>query len=529
MRRGMTDLKGSDVPVTNVLFLVFFTAVSMFAGPATKVVTELMARGVVAQDEGVAKPPAVPQSAPTKNQAALQLASPSVPVLATAAIAHTPPAVTASVSANPAPIPDPTALASLIAAAPPSAALLVKATATVPAIQSGAVQSETAHSGAVQSGTIQSGTIQSGTGQAGAVQAGAGQSAAADPGADLNPSATLLALTGDTPTRRADGSVFLPITLQRMIGMRTEITQVEQVAATQEVAGRIVTSRNVGALIQATQSGVIEAVDGQVPRVGMRVTAGELLATQRPIIDAARQVEINAKIADLKGMIDMGEQRVARLKEVYLIRYRQSKIDAMEAEIDNYRRQLHIYETLATERVEIRAQSNGVISRVNFVAGQIVEPQTTLFEIVDPTRLWVEAASFDPALTTDIASATALTVDGRVLKLRFTGGGLMLQNQAVPLQFDILSDVGDLQIGTPVTVIVKRRQSETAGIRLPRAAVLHGATGETIVWERLSAEAFIARPVNMAPLDGNDVVVTSGLTANMRIVTAASEALTQVR
>ena len=524
MRRGMTDLKGSGVPVTNVLFLVFFTAVSMLAGPATKVVTELMARGVVAQDEGVAKPPAIPQSAPTKTQAAQQPASPIVPVLATAAIAHTPQAVTPSLSANPASMSDPTAPALLTAATPASGALLVKATAAAPAIQSTGVPST-----AVPSGAVQPGTVQPGTGQSAAVQPGAGPSASVDPGADLNPSATLLALTGDTPTRRADGSVFLPITLQRMIGMRTEITRVEQVAATQEVAGRIVTSRNVGALIQATQAGVIEAVDGQVPRVGMRVTAGELLATQRPIIDAARQVEINAKIADLKGMIDMGEQRVARLREVYLIRYRQSKIDAMEAEIDNYRRQLHIYETLATERVEIRAQSNGVISRVNFVAGQIVEPQTTLFEIVDPTRLWVEAASFDPALTTDIASATAMTAAGRVLKLRFTGGGLMLQNQAVPLQFDILSDVGDLQIGTPVTVIVKRRQSETAGIRLPRAAVLHGATGETIVWERLSAEAFIARPVNMAPLDGNDVVVTSGLTANMRIVTAASEALTQVR
>jgi multidrug efflux pump subunit AcrA (membrane-fusion protein) len=190
---------------------------------------------------------------------------------------------------------------------------------------------------------------------------------------------------------------------------------------------------------------------------------------------------------------------------------------------------VRIYETLTTNRVEIRAHSNGIISRVNFVAGQIVQPQTTLFEIVDPTRLWIEAASFDPALATDIAGASAVTADGRVLQLHFTGGGLMLQNQAVPLQFDILGDVADLQVGRPVTVIVQRRHSESAGIRLPRAAVLHDTTGETIVWERLSAEDFIARQVNTAPLDGNDVVVTSGLTANMRIVTAAAEALTQVR
>ena len=50
-----------------------------------------------------------------------------------------------------------------------------------------------------------------------------------------------------------------------------------------------------------------------------------------------------------------------------------------------------------------------------------------------------------------------------------------------------------------------------------------------MVWQRLSAEDFIARPVNMMSLDGDNIVVTSGLTANMRVVTTAGEALAQVR
>ena len=464
--------------MSNLLLLVLFTASSLLTGPVTKVVTELMARGVVEQDEGVARAAPAPQqmqvqakhSASTPATSApepAQIANPIIPVLTTAAISTIPTTT-------------PPAAAPAIAAVAPTQAPIAAVPVVVPVV-------------------------------------------------DTIPSATLLALTGDTPTRRPGGSVFLPITLQRMVGMRSEITRVEQFAATQEIAGRIVTSRDVGAMIQATQAGVIEAVDGVVPRVGMRVTAGQLLATERPIIDAARQVDINAKIADLKGLIDMGEQRIARLREVYLIRYRQSKIAAVAAEVDGYRRQLQIYDSLMTERIEIRAHTSGVISQVNFVAGQIVEPQTTLFEIVDPARLWVEGASFDPELASDIASATAVTADGRVLRLHFTGGGLILQNQAVPLQFDILGDVSNLQVGKPVTVIIERRHSNAAGIRLPRAAVLHETSGETVVWERLSAEDFMARPVNVVPLDGNDVIITSGLTADMRIVTAASETLAQVR
>ncbi len=455
--------------LSNILIFVIFAAASVLTGPATKVVTELMARGAVVQDEGVARPAPTPQTPALPAQT--QAVAPIVPVLATAA---------------------------LVTPAPADSPPVVPVTPAV--VRRVALEVNSAE-----------------------------QPAAGTVDADTNPSTTLLALTGDTPTRRADGSVFLPITMQRMVGMRTAITQAGQFAATEEIAGRIVTSRNVGALIQATQAGVIEAADGQVPRVGMRVTPGQLLAYQRPVIDATQQVEINAKIADLKGQIDMGEQRIARLREVYLIRYRESKIDAVAAEVDSDRRQLAIYQALTTDRVEIRSSSSGVISRVDFVAGQIVQPQTTLFEIVDPTRLWVEAASFDPALAGDIASASAVTADGRVLPLRFTGGGLLLQNQAVPLQFDILGDVSNLQVGKPVTVIVQRQHSLSAGIKLPRAAVLHSATGETMVWQRLSAEDFIARPVNMMSLDGDNIVVTSGLTANMRVVTTAGEALAQVR
>ena len=343
------------------------------------------------------------------------------------------------------------------------------------------------------------------------------------------PSPTLLALTRDRPSRRPDGSVFMPIGVQNMIGLRTAITRIEPLSGAVQIPGRVVTSRDVGALIQSTQAGVIEAADKVVPRIGMRVGKGELLAYQRPILDAMRAAELGAKMAEFEGLVDMGEQRIVRLREVMFIRYRQSKIEAVQAEIASYRRQLQIYRSLLSDRVEIRARSAGVISRVNFVSGQIVEAQAILFEIVDPKRLWVEAAAFDPGLTDDIDSAEAITGDGRVLKLRFTGGGLTLQNQAVPLQFEVIGPGTEIQIGKPVTVVVRRRQALGRGIRLPAEAVMHSAAGGTVVWQRLSAEAFASRPVQIVPLDGSDVMVTSGLTANMRVVTASAAMLAQVR
>lgn len=456
--------------MTNTLFLVLFTIASMLAGPSGKVVTELMARGAIEQDTGV-RHPAV---------------SPGQPAALPGA-------------------PKPAAIVSILADAP-------------------SVKSETGPTAASP-----------------AVPARAGiQSPVADAGAELNaekrnagndalPSPILLALASDTPNRRPDGAVFLPIAIQHLIGLRTDITKVGQFSTAVRIPGRIVTSRDVGALIQATQLGVMESAGGPLPNVGARVQKGQLLAYLRPIIDASKVAELNAKIAELKGLVDMGEQRIARLREVLLIRYRQSKIDAVQAEIDSDRRQLDIFQALLTDRTEIRARTSGVVSQVNFVEGQIVEPQARLFEIVDPTRLAVEAASFEPSLGDDIDEAKAQTPDGVVLPLKFVGGGLILQNQAVPLQFSISAPVPDVQIGEPVTVIVTRRSVRTNGIRLPASALLHSTSGESVVWEKLSAETFTTRPVAAQPLDGDTIIVTSGLAANMRIVTANSAILSQVR
>ncbi|WP_200850260.1 HlyD family secretion protein, partial [Klebsiella pneumoniae] len=41
------------------------------------------------------------------------------------------------------------------------------------------------------------------------------------------------------------------------------------------------------------------------------------------------------------------------------------------------------------------APVSGVVSTVRGAIGQIVDNQQPVFEIVDPTRLWVEALAFD--------------------------------------------------------------------------------------------------------------------------------------
>lgn len=56
-----------------------------------------------------------------------------------------------------------------------------------------------------------------------------------------------------------------------------------------------------------------------------------------------------------------------------------------------------IVEGLSGQR-PVEANAAGVLSAINVISGQTVAAREPLFEIVDPTRLWVEAFTYEQAL-----------------------------------------------------------------------------------------------------------------------------------
>jgi hypothetical protein len=71
--------------------------------------------------------------------------------------------------------------------------------------------------------------------------------------------------------------------------------------------------------------------------------------------------------------------------------------------------------------------------------------------------------------------------------------------------------------------------AEKTGIAIPRSALARGGSDQTLVYEHRAAELFTAKPVRVEALDGERVLVTSGLAAGQRIVTQGAELLDQVR
>lgn len=336
--------------------------------------------------------------------------------------------------------------------------------------------------------------------------------------------------TGNGPSRQPDGSVFLPKPAQRQLGVRTLVAATGQHAKAFELAGTVVMDPNAGGKGQAVLAGRLEAGPKGLPGVGQAVRKGEVLAYVVPTAGAIERSNQLAQQAELRAARDLAARRVERLTELADTVPRKD-IEAAESELQSLTQRLGAVGAGLATRDALVAPVSGVIASANAVAGQVVDARELVFEVVDPSRLRIEALAYDPAQAQSVAGAT-LAVGGQRVPLRFVGAARSLRDQAQPLQFagdsSVLGTLAHLAIGQPVRVFVQSTD-KVDGVQVPAAALLRNPANQTIVWVKESPERFAPRVVTAVPLDGTSVAVTSGLKPGDRVTTQGATLINQVR
>lgn len=330
----------------------------------------------------------------------------------------------------------------------------------------------------------------------------------------------------DLAQRMPDGAVFVPKATQRILGLanlKIERAVHPQVAT---LPGRIVPDPNASGVVQASVAGRISAPPGGFRRLGTRVRAGDVLAVVQPAISTADLASQAQQIRELEQQMTLVSRRLERYRQVTAGTVTRAQVEDAELELAGLQARRQVVERIQREPEPLLAPVDGVLAAANVVAGQMADPNSILFQIVDPDRLWVEALSYAGVVVGDRGSA--VLPDGRALTLAFEGAGLSDRNQTVPLHFSILAREAGLRLGQLVTVtMATSRQQE--GIAVPRASVIRAANGTMLVYEQSNPERFVPREVRVEPLDAERVIVLSGLEAGRRIVTTGAELLHQVR
>ena len=339
---------------------------------------------------------------------------------------------------------------------------------------------------------------------------------------------TLGGVRGERPRRMPDGSIFMPKPSQRLLLIRTTLSCEDDVVLTTKAFGHVIRDPNASGLVQASQTGRIKPGKNGLPYVGMRVRTGQELGVLVPAIDNPRRSELEQELADIRNLIVQHELRLARTRDFLWIPFRLGRLLSIRLELDGLRNRRDALIAGLDDDEHLVATADGVISMAKITAGQLVEAHDRLWEIVDPEKLWIEVLVYDGDIASEVDRAWALTSEGESLPVEFIGRGLTLENQGILLQFRLYNPPASLSVGKPVTVFVES-DTTLSGVILPQSAVVRDPSAQDIVWEHVAAELFVPHPVRVRPINGEQVVVLSGLGPDKRIVSNGAGLLNHVR
>ena len=329
----------------------------------------------------------------------------------------------------------------------------------------------------------------------------------------------------DVARRMPDGSVFMPKPAQWLLGVRTAITETSKAARTVEMFGTIIPDPSASGRVQASVTGRIELANGHLPYVGQAVTQGDTMVVLSPTVPVFDRGTADAHIAELTGAIEIAEQKVKRYAGLGGV-VPQKDVDQAKSELEALKARRDAMRPVGG-RETLKAPVSGIISAANVQPGQVVDARETLFEIVNPDRLWIEAIGTELQDVQTILSAMAV-VPGEAVPLSFIGRAPALKQQAQPLLFRVEQTGRALAVGRPVTILVQSKQ-QLSGIVIPASAVVQASNGLPQVWEMVSAERFEAIAVRIQPLDGRNLLITAGVKDGTRLVVEGTEFVNQVR
>jgi RND family efflux transporter MFP subunit len=336
--------------------------------------------------------------------------------------------------------------------------------------------------------------------------------------------------------RLSDGSLFVPKIVQRQLALRTLLTEQAELPNTIELNGKVLADPNAGGRVQASQPGRLEAGPSGLPSLGQRVTKGQVLAYLRPVMSSLDRGNSQSILADIDSQLSIAERKVQRYEQLSEA-LPKATVEAARFDYEALKKRKAAVEASLSKSEALIAPVSGIISVANAVTGQVFDAKETLFEIIDPNRLMVEALAYDPILTSDIANATATwnqqhasmpaTMPAK-LALNFVGGGQQMREQAIPLLFRVSGKSTAVAVGQTIKVIIQTKRL-TTGFAVPNSSVIKLTGGESVVWVHADAERFVQRKVVAHSLDAERVSIVSGLKDDERVVTTGASLLAQVK
>lgn len=310
----------------------------------------------------------------------------------------------------------------------------------------------------------------------------------------------------------------------------TALAETSTLRASVRATGELVAPVGARARLDSPVAGRFDAT--ALLRVGSEVHRGDLLGRVVPLGTEDRG-SLDGDLAAAEAESSRALSALKRAEAMYpsLISAKEMELAKSAAEVA--RRRLEALEGRrrawsggGTAGAELRAPISGKVAFVRAEPGGVVAQGATVVELVDATRLWLQARVFERDAAQVQASPGAMfTVAGRhdPLMVDEAHGGARIGvgpavdplDGTVPVVFE-LANPGDLLPGSFVDVRVFTREVQAAVVVPAQALVDDG--GFTVVYVMDGGESFFKRRVELGVRDGDRVEVLTGVAPGERVV-----------
>jgi len=376
---------------------------------------------------------------------------------------------------------------------------------------------------------------------------------------------------GDGAAAPSDTVQFL-LEHQWKIGMLTEKASRHDLVERLKVSGRVQAEHGASAEVVPPVAGSIAPPPGgELPHLGQRVEAGQLLGTIEAPLDPSlamerlmRNIDLDVKTAELERAVAQVRARLAHAertlertaalhdkglasaqqkddaeRDVSLAR---SELEGSANLMQAYQRASARLEALSASasenndspllRLPLVAPLTGTLVMAECIEGQRFAVDDVIFRIVDVSTVWVEARipEFDVPRLADPPGAL-LSVpgpDAPLLDLTGSAGGDLVFSGAVvdptthtlSLLYEVPNPDGRLRIGMAVDVYLETRR-EVDAVAIPvDAVVMEG--GHPMAYVLLEGETFQRRELVLGVRDGDYVAVHAGVREGERVVSVGA-------
>ncbi len=350
------------------------------------------------------------------------------------------------------------------------------------------------------------------------------------------PAGAAVAAAPGAPVHLAKESQFL-------LGIRTKPVEARAVVDRLRVSGRVVAPPEGHAPIYAPQPGRLVAPPGGFRRLGAQVRKGEVLGVIEAALSAGERASFSVEAAQAGGRteaaaakLEAARRSLERLRGLAGVTS-QAELEAAEVEVRTAEAELGAARAQqrayggegGSTRFTLVAPLDGVLADVGASPGEVVDPSTRLFLVVDPRELWVEAAVYEGDVAKVEDAARALVSVEAYRGVTFRGERLAVgqvvdpATRTVKAVFRVENPDRKLKVGMFAEVEIEAGDGDRALV-VDEAAVLD-LEGRRVVYVHTAPETFEAREVALGRKDGPVYEVRAGLSKGDRAVVVGAYSL----